>query len=96
MARQAEIEATVGGNVKGHQILKRQRLMTPPKTVGGNVKGHQILKRQRPMTPPKIVHPMAKMLDQIRRKSKLAWKLNLVHMNFEDYYKDSLAELYDN
>uniref|UniRef100_A0A915J2P9 Uncharacterized protein n=1 Tax=Romanomermis culicivorax TaxID=13658 RepID=A0A915J2P9_ROMCU len=33
MARQAEIEATVGGSVKDHQTLERQRLTTPPKTV---------------------------------------------------------------
>uniref|UniRef100_A0A915HXG6 Uncharacterized protein n=1 Tax=Romanomermis culicivorax TaxID=13658 RepID=A0A915HXG6_ROMCU len=33
MARQAEVEATVGGNVKGHQTLERQTPMTPQKIV---------------------------------------------------------------
>uniref|UniRef100_A0A915KGJ2 Uncharacterized protein n=1 Tax=Romanomermis culicivorax TaxID=13658 RepID=A0A915KGJ2_ROMCU len=74
MARQAKIKATVGGNLKGHQTLERQR----------------------PTTPPKIVHPMAEMLDEIRRKSKLAWKSNLVDTNFDNYYEDVRAELYDN
>uniref|UniRef100_A0A915L6B0 Uncharacterized protein n=1 Tax=Romanomermis culicivorax TaxID=13658 RepID=A0A915L6B0_ROMCU len=64
-------------------------------TVGGNAKGHQTLERKRPTTPPKIVHPMAEMLDEIRWKSKLAWKLNMVDMNFNEYYEDPPAELYD-
>uniref|UniRef100_A0A915JDP2 Uncharacterized protein n=1 Tax=Romanomermis culicivorax TaxID=13658 RepID=A0A915JDP2_ROMCU len=33
MARQAKIEATIGGSVKGHQTLERQRPTMPPKTV---------------------------------------------------------------
>uniref|UniRef100_A0A915ITE4 Uncharacterized protein n=1 Tax=Romanomermis culicivorax TaxID=13658 RepID=A0A915ITE4_ROMCU len=33
MARQAEIKATVGRNVKSHQTLERQRLTMPPKIV---------------------------------------------------------------
>uniref|UniRef100_A0A915JDN5 Uncharacterized protein n=1 Tax=Romanomermis culicivorax TaxID=13658 RepID=A0A915JDN5_ROMCU len=33
MARQAKIEATVGGSVKGHQTLERQRPRMPPKIV---------------------------------------------------------------
>uniref|UniRef100_A0A915L0X0 Uncharacterized protein n=1 Tax=Romanomermis culicivorax TaxID=13658 RepID=A0A915L0X0_ROMCU len=76
MARQAEIEATVGGNVKGHQTFERER----------------------PTSPPKVVHPMAKMLEEIRWKLKLAWKLNMVDMNFDEYYEDEYyawADLYD-
>uniref|UniRef100_A0A915IMN0 Uncharacterized protein n=1 Tax=Romanomermis culicivorax TaxID=13658 RepID=A0A915IMN0_ROMCU len=74
MASQAEIKGTVGGNVKGHQTLERQRLMTPPK----------------------IVHPIVEMLDGIRRKWKPVWKSDLMDMNFDDYYEDGPAELYDN
>uniref|UniRef100_A0A915IV39 Uncharacterized protein n=1 Tax=Romanomermis culicivorax TaxID=13658 RepID=A0A915IV39_ROMCU len=33
MAKQAKGEATVAGNVKGHQTLGRQRPTTPPKIV---------------------------------------------------------------
>uniref|UniRef100_A0A915J495 Uncharacterized protein n=1 Tax=Romanomermis culicivorax TaxID=13658 RepID=A0A915J495_ROMCU len=59
MAMQAEIEATVNGNVKGHQTFERERLTLPPK----------------------LVHPMAKMLEEIRWKSKPAWRSNMVDMN---------------
>uniref|UniRef100_A0A915L3N8 Uncharacterized protein n=1 Tax=Romanomermis culicivorax TaxID=13658 RepID=A0A915L3N8_ROMCU len=74
MARQAKIEATVGGSVKGHQTLERQR----------------------PTMPPKIVHPMAETLDEIERELKPVWKSNLVDMNFDEYYEDTLVELYNN
>uniref|UniRef100_A0A915K9G1 Uncharacterized protein n=1 Tax=Romanomermis culicivorax TaxID=13658 RepID=A0A915K9G1_ROMCU len=35
------------------------------------------------------------MLDEIRWKSKPAWKWILVDMNLEYYYEDTPAELYD-
>uniref|UniRef100_A0A915IRK5 Uncharacterized protein n=1 Tax=Romanomermis culicivorax TaxID=13658 RepID=A0A915IRK5_ROMCU len=54
-------------------------------TVARNVKGHQTLERQRLTTPPKIVHRMAETLDEIRWKSKPAWKSNL---------EDAPAELF--
>uniref|UniRef100_A0A915JCV5 Uncharacterized protein n=1 Tax=Romanomermis culicivorax TaxID=13658 RepID=A0A915JCV5_ROMCU len=73
MARQAEIEATVGGSVKSHQTFERQR----------------------PTSPPRVIHPMAEMLDKIRRKSKESWKSNMVDMNFHKYYDDAPTDLYD-
>uniref|UniRef100_A0A915IBK1 Uncharacterized protein n=1 Tax=Romanomermis culicivorax TaxID=13658 RepID=A0A915IBK1_ROMCU len=60
MARQAEIEATVSKNVKGHQTLKRERQRSPPK----------------------VVHSMAETLDEIRQKSKPAWRSNMVDINY--------------
>uniref|UniRef100_A0A915HJ80 Uncharacterized protein n=1 Tax=Romanomermis culicivorax TaxID=13658 RepID=A0A915HJ80_ROMCU len=70
---QAEIEATVSGNVKGHQTFQRDKLSSPPKAV----------------------HLMAQTLDKIRRKSKPAWRSNMVDMNYDKYYDDAPAELYD-
>uniref|UniRef100_A0A915LAD1 Uncharacterized protein n=1 Tax=Romanomermis culicivorax TaxID=13658 RepID=A0A915LAD1_ROMCU len=59
-------------------------------TVSGNVESHQTFERERPMSPPKVVHPMAQMLDEIRQKSKLAWRSNMADMNFDEYYNDAL------
>uniref|UniRef100_A0A915LB05 Uncharacterized protein n=1 Tax=Romanomermis culicivorax TaxID=13658 RepID=A0A915LB05_ROMCU len=62
-------------------------------TVAKNVKGQQMIHRQRPTMPLRIVHQMDKTLDEIRRKSRLAWKSNLTDMNMDDYYKDAPTEL---
>uniref|UniRef100_A0A915ISK3 Uncharacterized protein n=1 Tax=Romanomermis culicivorax TaxID=13658 RepID=A0A915ISK3_ROMCU len=69
------------------------RLAEMEATVGGSVKDHQTLERQRPTMPPKIAHPMVEILDEIRRKSKPAWKSNLVDMTFDEYYEDVPAKL---
>uniref|UniRef100_A0A915J9Y6 Uncharacterized protein n=1 Tax=Romanomermis culicivorax TaxID=13658 RepID=A0A915J9Y6_ROMCU len=51
--------------------------------------------RERPTSPRKLVHLMAKMLDEIRRKSKPAWRSNMVDMNYDKYHEDAPADLYD-
>uniref|UniRef100_A0A915IQZ4 Uncharacterized protein n=1 Tax=Romanomermis culicivorax TaxID=13658 RepID=A0A915IQZ4_ROMCU len=73
MARQAEIETTVNGNVKGLQTFKREKQRLPPK----------------------LVHLMAETLEEIRRKSKLVWRSNMVGMNYDEYYEDAPADLYE-
>uniref|UniRef100_A0A915IIS1 Uncharacterized protein n=1 Tax=Romanomermis culicivorax TaxID=13658 RepID=A0A915IIS1_ROMCU len=39
---------------------------------------------------------MAEMLEEIRWKSKLAWRSNIVDMNYKEYYEDAPADSYDN
>uniref|UniRef100_A0A915JA36 Uncharacterized protein n=1 Tax=Romanomermis culicivorax TaxID=13658 RepID=A0A915JA36_ROMCU len=39
---------------------------------------------------------MAEMLEEIRPKSKPAWRSNMVDMNYDEYYEDAWADLYDN
>uniref|UniRef100_A0A915JC01 Uncharacterized protein n=1 Tax=Romanomermis culicivorax TaxID=13658 RepID=A0A915JC01_ROMCU len=62
-------------------------------TVGGSVKSHQTTERQRSTSPPKVIHPMTEVLEEIRGKSKLAWKSNMVDMNFDQYYKEEYLSL---
>uniref|UniRef100_A0A915II55 Uncharacterized protein n=1 Tax=Romanomermis culicivorax TaxID=13658 RepID=A0A915II55_ROMCU len=64
-------------------------------TVSGNVKGHQTLERERLKSPPKVVHPMAETLEEIRWKWKPVWRSNMVDMNYDEYHKDTLTNLYD-
>uniref|UniRef100_A0A915KD78 Uncharacterized protein n=1 Tax=Romanomermis culicivorax TaxID=13658 RepID=A0A915KD78_ROMCU len=73
MARQAEIEATVGGSVKGHQTFEEERLMSPLK----------------------VIHRITETLEEIGQKLKPASKSNMVDMNYDEYYEDARAELYD-
>uniref|UniRef100_A0A915KBL3 Uncharacterized protein n=1 Tax=Romanomermis culicivorax TaxID=13658 RepID=A0A915KBL3_ROMCU len=51
--------------------------------------------RERPTLPPKLVHRMAETLEEIRRMSKPVWRSNMMDMNYDEYYEDALANLYE-
>uniref|UniRef100_A0A915IGB9 Uncharacterized protein n=1 Tax=Romanomermis culicivorax TaxID=13658 RepID=A0A915IGB9_ROMCU len=54
-------------------------------TLAENVKGPRVMERRRLGTPPRIVHQIEERLEEIRWKSKPAWKSNLVDMNMDNY-----------